>query len=223
MDPVGTTEGAIAACKVGDYVNHIDGSITGGCSATIVIEAKNKKKTVGALREELARARKNRAAIVAFGILANSNMEPLIEIFGQHDVIVNIPDFGQPDADYVIAEKLIVNGLKLARMLAVAALESPAPESIDLKGFKAICEQLAATSKARVKLKGDATRARGAIETIADTVDALDALLFNISEQFERAIAIELVRISQPNKKDHTPRSTSLDRITQLPLQPRFG
>ncbi|MGH7745104.1 MAG: hypothetical protein ACREQ5_09940, partial [Candidatus Dormibacteria bacterium] len=216
LDHCADDEGVIARCKTGDYVTAIDNMHTRGLDASVVVEAKNRHKTVGALRNELARARENRGARAALGIIARPDLKAdPIAIYDKINVIVSLPDFGKPDADYGAYEKLIGNGLIIARLLAIAAVEAPVAETVDLHRLQGLVDQLAGTSKLRTQLKGDVTRSMTSVQKVQATTEELDAVLDGITNVLRDTLADEFKKIAALTSA--RPPALS-DRITPLEL-----
>jgi hypothetical protein len=197
FDHCAETQGAIARCLTGDYVSTVDGAQTGGQNATVVIEAKNRKKSIGELRIELGRSRQNRGALAALGVISNPKLiaDP-IAIYDKVHVVVSLPDFGKPDADYAAYETLLTNGLTIARLLAIAAVEAPVAETVDLDRIQGLVDQLAATSKLRTQLKGDVTRSITSVQKVQTTTDELDTMLDGITKALRDTLADEYKKIA---------------------------
>jgi hypothetical protein len=197
FDRCANTQGAIARCMTGDFISTVDGAHTGGQDATVVTEAKNEEKSIGGLRAVLTRARQNRGARAALGVISNPKLiaDP-IAIYDKVHVIVSLPDFGKPDADYPAYETLLANGLTIARLIAIAAVESPVAETVDLDRIKRLVDQLAATSKLRSQLKGDVTRSITAAQKVQTTTEELDMILDGITKSLRDTLADEYKKIA---------------------------
>lgn len=197
LDFCGDTEGSIARCKAGDFLNRLDGSCTGGLDADLVVEAKNQKKTVGAMRAELTKSRQNRSAHGSLGVMAQPTIltDP-IAVYDQVNVVVNLQYFGTPEADYDYYEKLLKAGFAVARLVTTAALQAPKPTSVDLGRIKALVDQLGATSRVRTTLKADITRTITAATNVRGTAEELDVTLDGIEKSLRDVIADEYKKIA---------------------------
>jgi len=129
-----TTQGAINHSFAGDSLHCTDGSGDGRHPLRVGIEAKHEQKPIESLRRYLARVRENRDAAAALAITTRFS-EPLA-IYDKCHVIVSVPDFGKPGADHAFYEKLIINGLIIAQMLAQVATQTPTVESVDRRAAR---------------------------------------------------------------------------------------
>jgi hypothetical protein len=100
-------------------------------------------------------------------------------------------------------------------LLAIITLQSPVTESVDLDRFKTIGEKLSGTSKTRANLNGEITKARGAADNVAETVDSFDSSLAKITDQLKAAVADEIRKVAR--KTAATP-AVPLGHVVELPL-----
>ncbi len=152
-----------------------DGSADRRHPLRVGIEAKDEQKTIEALRRYLARVRENRVAAAALAVTTRFS-EPLA-IYDKCHVVVSVPEFGQPGADHAFYEKLVINGLIIAQMLAQVAAQAPLVESVDLEQLQQIVDRVAATATLRRKIKTEISRTISAAnDTRTATMELDDAL-----------------------------------------------
>ena len=117
IERTGTATGDVIRSKKGDFLLTVDPNLCGGAEVRVVIEAKDRQVSWRQIREELADAKRNRAAAVAVAVFtpahAPSGVAPFDVRFG-HVLCVVDPD--EPDGATLGA------AVRLARLYALASL-----------------------------------------------------------------------------------------------------
>lgn len=76
VEATGSAVGAVAKCKVGDFVASVAGRTTGGAAVTVAVEAKSASLSSAAWKRELGEARRNRGASGALGVVRGVDLMP---------------------------------------------------------------------------------------------------------------------------------------------------
>jgi hypothetical protein len=195
----GNEVGLLDRCKVGDYVTVLDQSRTRGQIARVVIEAKNRPTfKVPKLLEEMRKAQENRGAATSLGVLTNPEVARVnrpIAVYNNTQVIVSLPDFGEPDADRDYFAAILAAAYDLARLLVLTQLDAPVIETVDLDRITAHVNQIAASSLAFSDLKENHTKINSAVETAKATAAKIKSGIDQAVQGLRDAISAELLKV----------------------------
>jgi hypothetical protein len=186
--------GALHNCKVGDFVAIVDGSVTRGPDARIVIEAKTAAVSVKKLCDELDVAIANRGAVVGVGVLANpkSASRP-ISLYGPSRIVVHLPAFGDPSCDVEYHRTLLEFAYSAARVQAAALVQAAPAESLDATLIGEHVDRIDAAVRRFSELKRSFTAIESAVRQARQTADSvrgeIDDLACELRETLERHAA----------------------------------
>ncbi len=202
LEDVRDVNGLIERSKAGDMVTQIDGRLTPGSAAKIVIEAKNRQKaTTTSLLNELGRAMTNRGATVGLGVLVNATAPPVF--YQNNTVIVNLPDFGSPAADHGVYAELLRIGYDMARFMGIQAARHVKDEPVvDLRALMGDIDELAKATKTFSTLKDNHTRIESAVNNARTTADQMKDEFIAIGAALRKRIADALKRAADQGQPD---------------------
>jgi len=177
LDRTSLEAGSVLKSKKGDFVLTLDSTVTRGCDARVVIEAKDRPMSMRAMREELREARENRGAAVAIAVFtpahAPTGVMPFSLVGGDVYCVID-PDAPEPAT--------LEAAVRLARLLALASL-AEREVSVDAtaigSALTAIREQLEVVRQ----LKSQLTSISNATKAVWTGLDAMRAgILARVTE-----------------------------------------
>lgn len=184
--------------KVGDFACTIDGRLTPGRTARVVIEAKNRKSMqTPALLKELSAAMAARQSTVGLGILtyANAKCRPISAYENGTKVIVALPRFGEPDVDYAYYAALLELGFEYARLLAVSRTIAGPNQAIDIDLVIARVNDVNKAVERFKTLADNHTRIVSAVDAARETAGEIRAELSSAVAELKRTLHAELERV----------------------------
>jgi hypothetical protein len=117
LDRTADEEGNVMRSRKGDFVVTIDPELCRGADVRLVIEAKDRAVSARQLREELAEAKRNRAAAVALVVMTPSHAPAGVAPFDiRHGDVLCVIDPQAPQPAVLDA------AVRLARLMAIATL-----------------------------------------------------------------------------------------------------
>jgi hypothetical protein len=185
--------------KVGDFLTTLDGRLTRGTVAKLVIEAKNRKSgTVSALLRELDEAMAARGANTAIGILTNPNAKcRSITAYDGNKIIICLPGFGAPDCDYEHFAVLVELGYQYGRLLAVARVTMMPTESLDAQAIIDGVDEIEKSVKSFKELADNHTRIVTAVETAKATAIGIRDGVHAATKALRGTLESELERVQR--------------------------
>ena len=183
--------------KVGDFLTTLDGRITRGALARLVVEAKNRKSlTVSALIKELNDAMHAREAIAAVGILTNPSAKCRpITVYDGNKVVVSLPGFGGADCDYEYFASLIELGYEIGRLLAAARATLSPTGAIDLESIMGQVDEIEKSAKGFKELASNHTRILSAVESAQETASGIRDNLIKTASKLRELLQAEIERV----------------------------
>jgi len=185
--------------KTGDFASTIDGRLTPGRTARIVIEAKNRKSMqTPALLKELSAAMTARQATVGLGVLTypNAKCRPIVAYENGTKVIISLPGFGDPDVDYLAYASLLELGFEYARLLAVSKAITSPNEAIDLGAVSAKVNEVNKAVERFKTLADNHTRIISAVEAARETASEIRMALTAAVGDLKTTLHAEIERVS---------------------------
>ncbi|HEY1428421.1 MAG TPA: hypothetical protein VGF18_02535, partial [Candidatus Tumulicola sp.] len=188
--------GAIHNCKIGDFLSIVDGSVTRGPDARIVVEAKTAAVTVKKLCDELDAAMENRGATVGIGVLANpkSGSRP-IALYGPSRIVVHLPSFGDPASDTEYHRTLLELAYSAARVQAAALAQTAPAESLDAAVVGEHVDRIDAAVKRFSELKRNFTAIESAVRMARQTADSVRAEIDDLAADFRSTLDRHAARL----------------------------
>ncbi|HEY3675969.1 MAG TPA: hypothetical protein VGK84_08235 [Candidatus Tumulicola sp.] len=189
--------GALHNCKVGDFVSVVDGSVTRGSDARIVIEAKSAAVSVKKLCDELDVAMANREAVVGIGVLANpkSGSRP-IALYGPARIVVHLPAFGDPSCDVEYHRILLEFAYSAARVQAAALVQAGPAESLDAAVVGEHVDRIDAAVRRFSELKRNFTAIESAVRQARQTADSVRGEIEELSCELRATLDHHAARLT---------------------------
>ena len=163
--------GAVMRSKKGDFVLTIDANVARGCDLRVVIEAKDRPRSMRAMRDELREARENRGAAVAVAVFtpahAPNGVAPFTLVGGDVYCVID-PEAPEPAT--------LEAAIRLARLLALASLaerDMTVDAAAIATALTAIREQLDTVRQ----LKSQLTSISNATKTVSVGLDEMRATI----------------------------------------------
>lgn len=189
--------GALHHSKVGDFVSIVDGSVTRGADARIVIEAKTAAITVKRLCDQLDVAMENRDAIVGIGVLTNPKVTTRpIALYGPSRIIVYLPSFGDPAADVEYHRTLLELAYSAARIQAAALVQAAPAETLDAAVVGEHVERLDVAAKRFGELKRNFTAIEAGVRVARQTADSIRAEIDDLADDLRATLERHAARLA---------------------------
>jgi hypothetical protein len=189
--------GALLNSKVGDFVSIVDGSVTRGADARIVIEAKTAAITVKKLCDQLDVAMENRDAIVGIGVLTNPRVTTRpIALYGPSRIVVYLPSFGDPAADVEYHRTLLELAYSAARIQAAALVQALPAETLDAAVVGEHVERLDIAAKRFVELKRNFTAIEAGVRVARQTADSIRAEIDDLADDLRATLDRHAARLA---------------------------
>lgn len=179
--PTGKETGQVLNSKLGDVVITLNSSQTGGATLKIVFEAKDKEMYLSTLLDELEDAKKNRGAGVAIGVVSGKNtLKDVKEAIGVFRDYPNKRTICVLDKEIIDPIALEV-AYKLARTKLLLGLQAKEmkSESINIMAINILINEIKNNLSEFTTVKGNLTKATGAIANAQTQIDAMKANLIN--------------------------------------------
>jgi hypothetical protein len=157
--------------KVGDFVSSISASDAGASDLRIVIEAKDARFGLTALKRELAQARERRGAAVGIGVyaaegLVPTGIAPISELTPVDFAVLYDPTSGDAEALRLC--------YRLARVIALASARTKRGSALDPEALRVDLADARDRLAALLRLRGELTRLANGV---AGGIDSLKASL----------------------------------------------
>jgi hypothetical protein len=191
--------GALHNCKIGDFVSIVDGSVSHGPDARIVIEAKSAAVSVKKLCDELDAAMANRNAVVGIGVLVNpkSASRP-IALYGPARIVVHLPAFGDPSCDIEYHRTLLELAYSAARVQAAALIQAAPAESLDPTLVGEHVDRIDAAVRRFSELKRNFTAIESAVRQARQTAESVRGEIDDLACELRETLERHALRLAPP-------------------------